>query len=233
MLVKGTFIGAMSGKLNGLVAAHNRGGQYFREHVIPTDPMTLRQVHCRNSMHSLWTQWNTILSEDQRQDWNRWAKSHAVNNRLGDAHTLSGWGQWCRQKFLVFQAIEELGFEWEPGTTPPNGVSPFRDAPTLTLGGDGTSVDLSWNTAEWAGNDDHAAVFVFLSSPLATTINFHKGHKQLLSAIPGDPDDPVTPPINIPVPYLIPAHSRLFYAIRTYSQDWPLPSAYEGRMDVP
>ena len=40
MLFKGTIGAAYSGKIGGVVASHNRGGQYFRQHVIPTDPAT-------------------------------------------------------------------------------------------------------------------------------------------------------------------------------------------------
>lgn len=92
MLYRGPMgAGAASGKMGAMVAARNKGGQYLRARVVPSGRVASEfQQPIRNALASLVTQWNSELTQEQRDGWGTYALGVRVLNRLGDSIQLSG-----------------------------------------------------------------------------------------------------------------------------------------------
>ena len=82
--------GPMSGKLGGMVASRNRGGQYFRRKAVPVNPDSSLQVERRSAFASLISMWNNELTTPQREDWTVWAANTPRLDSLGQTHVLTG-----------------------------------------------------------------------------------------------------------------------------------------------
>jgi hypothetical protein len=232
MLYLSHLISAASGKLNGLVAAHNHGGYYFREYVIPTDPATARQVNCRDAMTACYEQWTNDLSSDERQQWGAFAASKRRPNRMGQQRSLSGYPEFVRQKFHIHQANEQLGWSFNPGNAVPLYSNPFSTPPYLDWNGS-DHVHLYWDTDAWPALDDHSAILVYASTSRLPTINFFKGPFQLIGGIDGDPEEPPTPPVNFALQAAVASGQRVFYQLRFIGQDYDLAPPFRGMLQAP
>lgn len=96
-------IAGMSGKMNGGVAARNRGGAYFRIKVTPTNPQTIAQVAARNRLAQFSQAWRS-LTQVQRDAWagavDQWKKTDV----FGDAITPSGSNLYVRLNINITNA---------------------------------------------------------------------------------------------------------------------------------
>lgn len=230
MLYKGTLGTMYSGSINGLVAAHNRGGYYFRNRVVPTDPATARQVNCREALQACYTQWASVMTAAERSNWARYAESRRHTNRIGDDRQLSGWPEFSKYAFLPYQAIEQLAASVVVGTAVPLYPQPFTEIPYCTLNADNLSLDLHWNDDQWTAVDDHQGIFVYASTQRPNTRNFFKGPYKLLNVVWGDPDTAPTPPVNIPLGFTVTSGSRVFYRLRFWGADFHVGPAWPGQV---
>jgi len=82
-------IAAASGKLNGMVFAKNKGGQYARNFSVPLNPQTTAQTVVRNRQTSFAQNWAT-LTDAERLSWENFAELHPRTNALGAIRHLSG-----------------------------------------------------------------------------------------------------------------------------------------------
>lgn len=89
MKISGVFGGAASGALGNVVASHNRGGQYLRLRVVPTNPQTQPQINSRAALANVSQQWASLTSAEQLA-WYTWAETNKVTDRLGKQITLQG-----------------------------------------------------------------------------------------------------------------------------------------------
>ena len=103
MLVRYSLISDASGSFGGLVASHNRSGQYIRTRVRPTNPSSPAQVEVRVIFGNLAITWST-LTDDQRDAWTTYAINVPVTNRLGDPLTLTGHQMFVRNNAARIQA---------------------------------------------------------------------------------------------------------------------------------
>ena len=78
-----------SGKINGWVAARNRGGAYMRTKVTPLNPNTTAQQNARGILGSLSTQWSQ-LTEAQRLSFNNAVADFSKTDIFGDIRNPSG-----------------------------------------------------------------------------------------------------------------------------------------------
>ena len=85
-LVMGT-----SGKLNGSVAAHNKGGAYLRNKGVVSNPQTVDQQLVRGRFGALSSAFRGLTVE-QIAAWNAAAADFPVIDRLGDTRYLTGLG---------------------------------------------------------------------------------------------------------------------------------------------
>jgi hypothetical protein len=95
MLIRTGFGGQLSGSVGGVVAAHNKGGQYLRNRSIPTNPRTDRQQSVRAAFSAAAESWSG-LTVAQREAWEGYAVGTPVVNRLGESITLSGFNMYVR-----------------------------------------------------------------------------------------------------------------------------------------
>lgn len=95
MLIRTGFGGQLSGSVGGVVASHNRGGQYLRNRSIPVNTNTDLQQLVRGFLTAASQTWRT-LTDAQRGGWTAYAASTPVLNRLGESITLSGHGMYVR-----------------------------------------------------------------------------------------------------------------------------------------
>lgn len=224
MLYKGLLITAASGKIDGLIASHNRGGAYFKAHVIPVDPNTTEQQVMRDAMTSVAANWNAF-SATERARWAAYAETRLIPNRLGEPRRVTGRAQYARYAIPRAQAIAVWATGSEIGTNPPqSGGWDFGHPPTFTLHPGSTTLRISWDTLEWPGSDDHDYCNIYVSPPRPQVQNWFRGPFTLLGGIAGDPDMPVTPPFDLALPadYQPGPAQRLFVRLRMSRQDYDL-----------
>lgn len=82
-------VSATSGKLNGSVAASNRGGAYIRNKGVTSNPQTASQQANRSMFGSISSNFRS-LTESQIEAWNNAAQDFPVIDRFGDTRYLSG-----------------------------------------------------------------------------------------------------------------------------------------------
>lgn len=80
----------MSGSMGGATASHNRGGQYFRQRVVPTNPNTTRQQAVRAYMGAAVQAWMDTLTAGQRGAWETYAANTPKTDSLGNEIVLTG-----------------------------------------------------------------------------------------------------------------------------------------------
>lgn len=215
MLFKGTIVGPASGKLAGIVASHNAGGQYFRQLVIPTDPASVQQQTVRNAVVNLSNRWVNNLTVAQRLAWSVYGQNVTLTNRLGDQINISGIAQYIRSNVSRRQD---------------SNLSRVDSAPTTFDTGDfneatGVATEASQQVAvafteadDWVGEDD-AGMMLYVSRPQNPTVNFFKGPYRFAGTILGDSVTPPTTPTAIAVPFAVVAGQRLHCYVRVTRAD--------------
>lgn len=103
MLVRYSMLADASGSIGGLVASHNRAGQYLRTRVRPTNPSSPAQVQVRTIFANLSTAWAT-LTDDQRDTWVTYALNVPVTGVFGEPLKLTGHTMFVRSNAARQQA---------------------------------------------------------------------------------------------------------------------------------
>lgn len=184
-LIKGTVIGAVSGKLAGTVFSHNAGGQYMRQLTIPTNPNTGLQNTVRTNFGNSSIAWRNVLTAAQRAAWDAIAPSITAINALGDAIQLTG-----QQAYVRAASLALLAGEPPPATAPV--TTGNTDIGTITL----TSISATTITIgvagapAWAAQDD-GKLLVFMGRAVGPARNYYRGPYQLAGVIDGD-STPIT-----------------------------------------
>ncbi len=172
----GIAVGAASGSMGGVVASHNRGGQYFRRRATPVNPMTSFQSEVRAQLAGLSSGWRN-LTDEQRLAWEQAATSYTTVNSLGSSVQLTGQQLYIRanQRLALYSPSNVM-------TTPP--VSWVVDALTsvalTTLETDeGAFTDLAATIVPAAIPANHLLILRF-SPPLMSGIRFVKKYLRTL-----------------------------------------------------
>lgn len=220
MLVKYSILGAASGKLGGIVASHNSGGDYFRTLGQPVNPATPAQVTVRNILANLAATW-TLLSDTFRDGWETYAANVPVPGRFGDPINLSGQQMYIRNNV----AREQAGLVRvnKPPTIFTNDtLSPVVIAPVEVT----DILNIEFNVADGWVNDDDAGLLVYGSRQQNPSVNFFKGGYQFAGVIEGDSALPPTSPnITIASLFELTAGNHWFGRVLSVRSD--------GRISVP
>ncbi len=214
MLVRYSVLADASGSFGGLVASHNRSGQYLRTRVRPTNPSSARQVAVRIIFSNLATAWAT-LTDDQREAWTTYAINVPVTNAFGDPVTLTGLQMYLRSNSARTQA----------------GLSRLDDGPTLFAMDSFTPVSITPNagpqelevffdnTDDWA-NEVGGAMLVYSSRQVSPTINYFKGPYRFADLIAGAviPPEPAVEGI-IASPFALTDGNSIFARVFTVRAD--------------
>lgn len=188
MKVRYSILADASGSLGGLVASHNRGGQYLRSRVVPVNPASGPQVEIRTIFGNLASAWQTLTST-QRDAWTTYAINVPVTDSMGDSRTLTGQQMYIRNNTARVQA-GLARVDDGPVIFALDSLSPVAIVPSAAA--DQYSVTFE-TTDPWVGEDD-AALLIFGSRELALTINFFKGPYRVQGLIAGDVAIPPTSP---------------------------------------
>ncbi len=192
MKVRYSILADASGALGGLVASHNRGGQYLRARVVPTNPSSGPQVEIRTIFGNLASAWQTI-TKVQQDAWSTYAINVPVTDSMGDPLTLTGQQMYVRCNTARIQAgLSRV--DDGPTVFSLDSLSPVVIAPTA-------AADLYTVTFEatdaWVDEDD-AGLLIYGSRELADTINFFKGPYRFQGIIEGDATTaPTSPDVSI------------------------------------
>lgn len=191
MKVRFSILADASGSLGGLVASHNRGGQYLRARVVPTNPSSSAQVEMRTIFGNLASAWQT-LTLAQREAWTTYAINVPVTDSMGDPLTLTGQQMYVRNNSARVQA----------------GLARIDDGPVIfaldslnpvTVIGSETADNYSVtfdDTDAWVP-EDGAGLLIYGSRELADTINFFKGPYRFQGIILGAVAPPTSPDVSI------------------------------------
>jgi hypothetical protein len=93
-------VASMSGKHNGSVHTHNKGGQIIRTKVTPINPSTSFQSLQRGFTSTIAKAWAGTLTDGQRSGWTAFGAIAGASNVFGNSTILSG--------IAAFQAVNRI-----------------------------------------------------------------------------------------------------------------------------
>lgn len=225
MKYKSALVTAASGSVNGLVASHNRGGQYLRGKTIPTNPSSSFQVAVRDQMALLTSAWSQTLTALQRQGWQDYADAVEVTDALGEKRKLTGlnWYIACNTpRFLASLARVDAPptvFTLAALTNP--GITSFT-ASTRVL------VATYTNTDGWAITTGGALLF-FISRPQSPGVNYFKGPYRFLGSVAGNTATPPTSPFTSGAgPFSTGVGNNVFIQARALNADGRISSPFRA-----
>lgn len=164
----------LSGRLDGVVFSHNRGGPYVRAHnATPTDPGTSRQLKLRAAVATTVSNWHA-LTADQRQAWERFSLAFPRPSRVGQVHPKGGYAEFCRanisRRYFTVLGFTGLGVI----NTPPTTGAGDPPVVTFSLGPLSNQFQVAWpGSPQWATNTG-AALLLYVSAPQKATINWFR-----------------------------------------------------------
>jgi len=162
----GLLSSAASGKLGGIVASHNRGGQYFRKHSIPTQPRTPAQKLVRNQLQAFSAAFKS-LTLSQIQGWNALALTVTLKSKLGSTYHPTG-----QQLFVSCNKhLANVGITVQLSNAPAIPSIPGLTTFTATPVGSGSTV-TSWGLATTPNLATNFAVQVRATAVFSNGRNF-------------------------------------------------------------
>lgn len=214
-LIVSPLIAAGSGKIGGIVIAHNKGGMYFRALVAVTNPNTPAQNFVRATVSDLTNGWSNVLSQAQRDLWETYAQNVPLANALGVPRNVSGINMFVRSNVGRAQGTLLPRVTIAPSVFDLGEFTPFT-APTASIG---SSVGFAFtNTDAWA-NEDDSAIQVWASRPQNASIQYFTNPYRFAGQVDGDAITPPTSPAAITSPFLSVSGQRVFLRVRVTRAD--------------
>jgi hypothetical protein len=176
--------GTMSGSMGGCTASHNRGGMYFRNRVVPTDPNTGRQNAVRGYLTAAVNAWTEILTAAQREAWENYALNTPMTDTLGSTLILTGQQAFIKTHVVRYQLA---GATIAAAPTDFNTGQPIAAFETTSLatqnqiGIDMAGTALSNTATLMAAAPAAGTAIMQLGPPINASRNFFKGPYQLAS----------------------------------------------------
>lgn len=227
MKFKSALVTAASGKVGGMVASRNKGGQYFRALAIPTNPNTAQQQAVRASMGNLAQRWRT-LTDFQQLLWNVYAANVTVVDVLGDAINLSGFNMYLRSNIprvtLSLPIVDNAPSIFDLG-----------DVGTISMDtASAATQNFAFNftdTDAWVDEDD-SALLVYVSRPQNSSISYFKGPYRYAGQVDGDGTTPPTTPATISFPFGVAVGQKVFWRANVSRADGRLSQTFRGTAPV-
>lgn len=174
----------LSGSLGGMVASRNKGGNYLRSRVTPTNPQTCRQSAAR-SMFAELAQEFSELDPELKALWNE-AAEFANTDAFGEPNggTLTGQNLFIRAKRTEKEIATATGEDYDPVTPPPmplletpapTSVGPISYDPDTGLG----SIPVNFTTPP--SEEEPTDVVVYTGPNKNPCTSSSKGPRQLSS----------------------------------------------------
>lgn len=109
------------GKAGGTVFSKNKGGAYFKNFAIPTNPKTLAQQAVRAMFGAISQMWST-LTQAQRNGWKELASNRPYTDIFGDTKYLSGFNLFQQLNSNLSNTGQTL-IQDDPGISPVVSIS--------------------------------------------------------------------------------------------------------------
>ena len=187
----------MSGSIGGQTHSHNRFGSYVRARKVPVNPATDRQNAIRVAVQFLNNVWQTVLTANQRAQWEVYAAAITRTNALGAQIKLTGFNHFIRSNAIRVQNSLVRIADGPNILTLPPGDPVF--ACTVDEAGQQISVvfddTLDWCTAQFG------AMYVSMSLPHSQATNFIGGPFRQAGVIEGIDPGGVASPQVFAVPF--------------------------------
>lgn len=214
MIFKSALVTEASGSLGGIVASHNKGGQYFRARVTPVNPATPQQEFVRATMADLSNRWPNTLTQVQRDQWTAYAEAVPLPNAQGDPHNIPPLAMYVRSNVARLQA-GLLRIDNGPAIL---NLGSFT-VPTIDAVSAGASTaDIGFDETDAWAEEDGGGMFVYISRGNSPTINFFKGPYRFAGIIAGAIVAP-TSPATIVLPFAVVETQRVFFRFATARAD--------------
>lgn len=163
-----------SGKLGGQVFAKNRGGNYVRTKVTPSNPQSVAQMAVRGIFASISSRWSA-LTEAQRATFNNFVSSYAKTDIFGDLRNPSGKSLFQRlNQNLLISEQAEIDVCVSPLEVP------FSNLAGATFSVAGNSLEI-----ETAGNTTGSKIVVWATPKLSKGTTFVKNQLRQLQVFAG------------------------------------------------
>ena len=216
MKFTGTIATELLGSLGGITASRNRGGGYFRQKVIPTNPNTSLQSVVRTIVQAITDYWTNTLTQGERDAWDNYNLQTPGFVGTGiDAFVRCNiprlyWNNIAATEILPQVDIAPTIFDVGSFTPVTPGVI---DASAST------AILFFDNTDAWA-NEEESALLVYGSPPVNASRKNYFGLYNLFNIIIGDATTPPTSPATLAnYPFTLAAGQRVFIKVRTSRAD--------------
>lgn len=212
----------MSGRLQGIVASHNRGGQYFRGRTVPTTPPTAPQTNVRLILAGLVGTWAGSLTDAQRVLWNDYASVHQQINGFGDAVNIGGIGYFIKINLPCTLAGLPIS-----GIPPVDSGGAVLTPPAASRSGANASIAFG-DTDDWTAQG--GALLIYASRPVQATRYSAAGIPlQFVTAILGDLIPPSSPQA-VTLPWAWAAGQAMFFKYKCINPDYQISANYHERV---
>lgn len=104
LLILGPMAAEARGSIGGTVFSRNRFGAIARQRIKPVNPGSARQTSVRTQMATLQGHWRDTLTQTQRSDWENYAASTPLTNRVGGESRLTGPNIYIRSNSILLRA---------------------------------------------------------------------------------------------------------------------------------
>lgn len=170
-----------SGKLGGQVFAKNRGGNYVRTKVTPSNPQSVAQMAVRGIFSSISSRWSA-LTEAQRATFNNFVSSYAKTDIFGDLRNPSGKSLFQRlNQNLLISEQPEINVCVSPLEVP------FANIISATASVAGNSLDIST-----AGDTTGSKLAVWATPKLSKGTTFVKNQLRQIAVEEGVPGETIS-----------------------------------------
>jgi len=161
-MVRGAFVGAISGSVGSATFAHGRNAAVIRQKVVPTRVSSQGTVTARRILGQTARAWGA-LTVAERTAWGVYAASNPIIDRLGQKRILSAQAAFCELNM-------NLAIAGRPGISDPPVVSAPAELYSLTMLAS-AAVPLVWVAAlpDWRGGDLYGWVSAALISKTGRT----------------------------------------------------------------
>lgn len=215
----------MSGRLQGIVASHNRGGQYFRGRTVPITPPTGPQTAMRVILTSCVSNWTNVLTGVQRDAWNTYAVANPVLDRFGNSINIGGLGWYNRCNTSRLQA----GLPAVNSAPIINGPASLTLPTVSDVAGD---FSIAFDDADPWAVADGGALLLYQSRPQSLTRISAAGISlQLVGAILGDTGTPPTSPQVLTPVFPLVTDQRVFLRLVALDSDGRRSADYRPFLD--
>ncbi|HUS74052.1 MAG TPA: hypothetical protein VMY06_13410 [Sedimentisphaerales bacterium] len=212
----------LSGSLAGNTFARNRSGDYVRSWKNPVNPRSTRQEAIRAIVSFLAEYWHDVLTPTQRAEWEVYASSVSMLNKLGDSIYLTGFNMFIRTNSGIL-TMPETQIDDAPTIL----SLPEKDA-TLAVSAESIAdqeFTFTCSTAGWAaGADDKLGILLYMGTPQLASRNFFAGPWRYMDYIDATEGAAGTGDYVAPFPFAV--GQKIFFKARLmtvsgrFSQQW-------------